>query len=257
MCDSGAAETATPPVNVTAPSISGTPAAGQTLTCSPGTFTQSPGFGFQWLSDGAAIAGATATTFTGAAPAGHRGPVPGLRENVAGHDVATSAAVVPPRPAGRLPRLRRPRTPSVRRSAGRCGPGRQLTCSPGTFTGATAFAFAWLRNGTPFAGATVASYTLTATDAGRALQCRVTATGPGGSTVAESTPAVAANACIVPALIGQTLATAEAADERELCCREDEEEEVEEEAGPRARLLTGEGHEPPRGTKVALTISKR
>jgi hypothetical protein len=39
---------------------------------------------------------------------------------------------------------------------------------------------------------------------GLTIERRVTATGSGGTIVAESAPKVPANACIVPALIGKT-----------------------------------------------------
>jgi plastocyanin len=47
------------PVNSAPPSISGSAVAGQTLTCSTGTWTGSPSFAFQWLRDGVPISGAT------------------------------------------------------------------------------------------------------------------------------------------------------------------------------------------------------
>src|SRR3954452_12026804 len=68
-CDAGAVEAA-PPVNSAAPTISGTPAIGQTLTCDPGTWSGSPTFTFQWLNDGSAIAGATGTSYNVAASDG-------------------------------------------------------------------------------------------------------------------------------------------------------------------------------------------
>lgn len=50
------------PVNSVAPVITGTATQGQTLTCSPGTWSKSPAFSYQWLRAGAPIAGATAST---------------------------------------------------------------------------------------------------------------------------------------------------------------------------------------------------
>jgi hypothetical protein len=50
------------PVNSVLPAISGTTTVGQTLTCSTGTWTQSPSFAYQWRRDGVSIAGATAST---------------------------------------------------------------------------------------------------------------------------------------------------------------------------------------------------
>jgi hypothetical protein len=52
------------PVNTSAPSLAGTPAVGQTLTCSTGGWANYPSsFGYQWLRDGSPIAGQTASTY--------------------------------------------------------------------------------------------------------------------------------------------------------------------------------------------------
>ena len=52
------------PVNTVAPAITGTPATGQTLTCSTGTWRgTSPSYTRQWRRDAAAIGGATAATY--------------------------------------------------------------------------------------------------------------------------------------------------------------------------------------------------
>jgi len=50
------------PVNSVLPAITGTKTVGQTLTCSTGTWSKSPTYAYQWLRDGVAIAGATAST---------------------------------------------------------------------------------------------------------------------------------------------------------------------------------------------------
>ncbi len=188
-CDSGAVESATPPVNTTPPSISGTAAAGETLTCNPGAFTQNPTIAFRWLSDGAAIAGATATAFTvtdAQLDTAVQCQVTATnfagadRGDVSGRQPAAAACQSSPSPPVNTAR------PSF---TGMLRTGKELTCAPGTFTGATSFAFAWLRNGRRIAGATAATYTLTKRDAGKAIQCRVTATGAGGTVVADSAPA--------------------------------------------------------------------
>lgn len=67
--------------------------------------------------------------------------------------------------------------------------GRPLTCELGTWSGSPSLAVAWLRNGTPIAGATTATYTLVAADAAQQLACQVTATNSAGATVAR-TPAI-------------------------------------------------------------------
>jgi hypothetical protein len=50
------------PVNSVLPAITGTKTVGQTLTCSSGTWSKSPSFAYQWLRNGSAIIGATAST---------------------------------------------------------------------------------------------------------------------------------------------------------------------------------------------------
>lgn len=53
------------PANTTPPTISGAPKAGQTLSCSAGTWTNSPtGFVYQWARDGTPIVGATSPMYT-------------------------------------------------------------------------------------------------------------------------------------------------------------------------------------------------
>lgn len=52
------------PTATTAPSLPATSTVGQTLTLNPGVWTETPSFTYQWLRDGAAIAGAVATTYT-------------------------------------------------------------------------------------------------------------------------------------------------------------------------------------------------
>jgi Ca2+-binding RTX toxin-like protein len=53
------------PSNAAAPAISGTAAVGQTLGCSQGSWANDPtSFAYQWNRDGAAIAGATSSSYT-------------------------------------------------------------------------------------------------------------------------------------------------------------------------------------------------
>jgi hypothetical protein len=52
------------PVEVGAPSVSGTPLPGDRLTCNPGTWTGSPSFTYQWVLGTSPITGATARTYT-------------------------------------------------------------------------------------------------------------------------------------------------------------------------------------------------
>jgi hypothetical protein len=63
-----------------------------------------------------------------------------------------------------------------------------VTCSSGSWKGDGTFTYAyqWLRNGAPIAGATKPVYTLQRADGGQLLSCQVTATGPFGSGSATS-----------------------------------------------------------------------
>lgn len=52
------------PVNSSAPTLTGTPALGQTLTCSTGTWSNNPsGYTYTWLRDGSAIAGQASSMY--------------------------------------------------------------------------------------------------------------------------------------------------------------------------------------------------
>ncbi len=83
-----------PPANTSPPTISGTPQTGQTLTCSPGIWTDSPTFAYQWNRDGVAVTGATATTYAVVdADVGKQLTCSVTGTNVDGSNTATSAAV--------------------------------------------------------------------------------------------------------------------------------------------------------------------
>ena len=64
--------------------------------------------------------------------------------------------------------------------------GETLTGNPGTVSNGSVSALQWLRDGVAISGATAASYTPVLADAGKTVAFRVTAAGPGGTTVATS-----------------------------------------------------------------------
>ena len=85
-----------PPVNSVAPSISGTPTSGQTLTANDGTWSDSPTFTRQWKADGAAISGQTGSTLLlDDSYVGKSITVTVTATNTGGSVSATSAAVGP------------------------------------------------------------------------------------------------------------------------------------------------------------------
>jgi hypothetical protein len=161
------------PGNAVAPTIGGTPAVGQTLTCSPGSWSAFPtSFAYQWSSDGAAISGATGATYVVAkADQGHSLTCTVTASNGFGAgQPATSAPVsVPPPPSA-------PAATGSPAVSGTPLPGNTLTCSKGAWSGApTGFKYQWLRDGAPIAGATGATYLVQIADEGSSLACRVAA----------------------------------------------------------------------------------
>jgi hypothetical protein len=106
------------PVNTVPPTASGTPAVGQQLACSRGTWTGqlTMYFTYQWLRDGSAISGATGNSYVvQSGDQGHALSCQVNARNARGHASATSnslsvpAAVVPPPPPPPPP----PAKPSV------------------------------------------------------------------------------------------------------------------------------------------------
>ena len=69
-------------------------------------------------------------------------------------------------------------------------PGQTLSCLTGSWTNnPTGFVYCWQRTGSTIPGATGATYTLDATDAGQAITCAVVALNPAGlSAQAVSSP---------------------------------------------------------------------
>ena len=171
----------TAPSNTTAPSVSGTPAAGTTITCEPGSWSGSvpQTDTFQWLRDGTAITGATGSSYTVAlGDIGHVLSCSVTASNLGGAVTATSTAVkalAPPVPVNvRIPVI-----------SGHASPGSRLTCSTGTWTNDPAsYRYTWQRADRAIPGATARTYSVgiadEATGPADALTCAVVAHNDGG-----------------------------------------------------------------------------
>jgi hypothetical protein len=200
--------TAVSPQNTAPPVITGTPVLGDRLNCSTGTFTDSPAsFAYQWNRDGAAISGATASTYTvvsadvgqalsctvtassGAPLVGGNGFSASYSTSqqvdavvgstyTPGTGSATSGPVeVTAPPANVAP-------PTV---TGTAKVGDVLSCSQGTWLyGPTNYAYQWNRNAVAISGATGATYVVASADAGDGLTCSVTAANASGSATSSS-----------------------------------------------------------------------
>jgi hypothetical protein len=205
------------PANTAEPTITGSPAQGQTLTANPGTWTgtPAPSFAFEWLrcppsggaangSDCASIGATTASYVVAAGDVGFRLRVKVTATNSDGQasavSNATAAVTVQAGPPNTAP-------PTITGSA---VVGEALTANPGTWTGSgITFAYLWSRcdaGGAACADITTATqstYTLVTADAGKTLRVKVTGTNASGSNavtsaqspVVTTTPAPPATGC--------------------------------------------------------------
>ena len=171
------------PENIEAPEASGTPAVGEVLTCSQGTWNGQPAptYTYQWLLDGVEIPSATANTYT--VGSADRGLVLSCRvtaSNREGTESADSRVLAIP---GIQPKDIE--APSV---SGTATVGQSLTCERGIWSGAPppTFTYQWLRDGMSIPSATESTYTVSLADQGHLLSCDVTATNTAGSAEAPS-----------------------------------------------------------------------
>ncbi len=170
------------PVDTAPPAISGTPQAGDTLTASTGTWTNSPSsYSYQWNANGTVISGATSSTYTlVSSEVGDTITVTVTATNSGGSTTATSASVGPVASGA-------PANTAAPSISGTAQVGDTLTASTGTWTNSpTSYSYQWNANGTAISGATSSTYTLVSTEVGDTITVTVTATNSGGSTTATS-----------------------------------------------------------------------
>jgi hypothetical protein len=171
------------------------------LLCESPTPVKTKSPAFQWLRDGSPIGGATAAQYS-VNPAQDAGHTIQCRltvsEGGAGSTgVATPAWVIEPYPATPPPLA--PAQIATPTSSGPLtvgGPGGQtLSCDPGSWEGASSFAYQWYRNGAPLAGATNPQYTVQPADLASAafFQCEVSGEDGevAGGTVVETSEVLA------------------------------------------------------------------
>jgi hypothetical protein len=203
--------TATPttgagPVNTLAPSILGTVAVGQTVTCYTGGWQISGGpaagatrYAVTWRRGGAPITGATAATYLiGAADAGTSLTCVVTATNSRGQGTATSAARVvgagggpttptDPDDPDPTPSPGSPTNTTLPSVTGVGSVGSALTCNPGQWSDpAAALSYGWSRNGSPLPHTAAAKYVVLNADISAQLSCTVTAGNAHGSTAATS-----------------------------------------------------------------------
>ena len=178
-----------PPVNTTFPAITGTAQAGQTLTCSSGSWTESLGgtgltYAYSWQRDVTTTIGSATNMYTlTAADVGHA---------ITCEVVATDSNGTNPVPAVSVPPIvpiAAPPVPPVNTAppmiTGTAQGGQALTCSSGTWmfsgTPPDTYAYTWQRTGSNIAGQTSSQYTLTTADVNQVITCEVVASDSNGS----------------------------------------------------------------------------
>lgn len=182
-----ATDAPTIPVNAVAPVVTGpggTIRVGQTVTCAPGTWTQSPTYAYQWTRNGGNISGATSSTYLLANPdIGQAVVCRVTATNEAGAVSAVSNTIVP---ADVLPPPTNTGAPVVT-TLGYATTGHLASVTSGVWTDdPIGYTYQWQRDGSNIAGATSSTYTLAVADEGHAIRCAVTATNTAGTGTANS-----------------------------------------------------------------------
>ncbi len=182
---------AAPFASAPVPTVSGTAAVGESLTCLPGSWVPTPAtLTCQWLRAGAPIGGATSPTYVvGDSDIGFALSVR-VTASLDGY-VQTTRDSAETLPVPALKELTGTPTPSI---SGKARVGSLLTATSTTWQPAPVnLAYEWFRSGTtaPIPGATSATYRLTGDDYGKTVRVRVTGSKPGYETVAKSSKSTA------------------------------------------------------------------
>ena len=161
--------------------------AGSTLACKHGFWNRDESaFSYRWLRNGAVISGAEEEEYTLTAEDEGKAvqcEVLGLNASYT-TSATTTALIVSPVPSTAPPSLTSEVTISEESAV--VVVGTTQTCNAGEWSGSPVFSYQWLRNGTPIAGETSSSYTVTGEDAGTGVQCQVTGTNAGGSVAVDN-----------------------------------------------------------------------
>ncbi len=170
-------------VDSAVPTISGTAKVGSTLTAAAGDWAADASLTYQWLREGAVIAGATASTYTPVAADSGKNVSVRVTGSLAGYSTVSETSAAVKVAEGSLVTA----VPSI---SGTAKVGSKLTASVGSWTSGASLAYQWLREGAVIAGATASTYTAVAADNGKSVSVRVTGSLAGYSTVSETSVAV-------------------------------------------------------------------
>jgi translation elongation factor P/translation initiation factor 5A len=164
-----------------APKLSGSAAAGKTLTARPGKWDSGVSLSYRWLRDGEVIEGATKSTYkVKSSDAGKRISVRVTGKKSGFKSVSKNSSQT--RPVTVLTMTNQP-TPTV---SGKARNGQTLTARPGKWDSGVSLRYRWLRDGKTIKGAKSATYTLTSADVGKKISVRVTGKKSGYASVATT-----------------------------------------------------------------------
>ncbi|MFT3942413.1 MAG: leucine-rich repeat domain-containing protein [Ancrocorticia sp.] len=167
------------------PTISGTVKVGSTLTAAPGKWTTGTAFTYQWYASGKVIKNATKSTFlVTATQLGEQISVK-VTGSKTGYTTASKASA---RTGAVAKGTLTAATPTI---TGTTNVGSTLTAKPGKWTTGTTFTYQWLADGKVIKNATKSTFTLTATQQGKAITVKVTGTKTGYTTVSKTSKATA------------------------------------------------------------------
>jgi hypothetical protein len=181
------------------PSFNGDVIAGESITASPGRWYQSGEtdktltYGYQWLVDGAEIDGAESASFTPTAAHAGKALAVEVTASRPGYTSATSLSnPTTVNDAGTIPITQGASGPSI---SGTPRVGSTLTANAGDWKPTpSSFAYQWLADGVEINGATGSTFKPTATEGGKRISVKVTASrsgyAPGIATSAETVPVV-------------------------------------------------------------------
>ncbi|WEK61208.1 MAG: hypothetical protein P0Y60_00170 [Candidatus Microbacterium colombiense] len=176
------------------PAIVGTAKVGIALKASPGTWSPSAKFTYRWLRNGAAIRGATASTYKLVAADWKTRITLEVTAVSAGY--TTTKAVSAPTAAVVKPFTKAPRP----RVTGTVRVGATLTASLSAWSPKASFSYQWKRNGVAIPGATARTYRLTANDYYKSITVTVTGRATGYAATGSTSAATAKTAAPAPSI---------------------------------------------------------
>ncbi len=179
----------------TTPTVAGTAAVGSTLTATAGAWTTGTALTYQWYASGAAITGATASTFKLTSAQAGKTITVAVKGTLSGYATVTKTSAATANVATVA-------TPTI---SGTAEVASTLTAKTGTWTTGTTFTYQWYASGTAISGATASTFKLTSAQEGTTITVAVKGTLSGYSTITKTSAATVTVATASTPTISGTL----------------------------------------------------